>query len=287
MRALVVAGAQAFTRARLHFGQGTDNAFDEAAWLVAHALRLPLPIPRAAWKQPVAARMAARARALFTRRIARHEPAAYLTGEAWFAGRPYHVNRHVLVPRSPFAELIARRFKPWLRRPPRRILDLGTGSGCIAIGCALAFPRAEVDAVDISPQALAVARRNARRHGVESRLRCLHSDVFSGLTGERYDLIVSNPPYVPLREMRDLAPEYRHEPALALAAGPDGLSVADRILAAAAEHLTEAGLLAVEVGQSAPALQRRHRHLPFIWPELTQGGDGIFLLERSSLPANA
>jgi ribosomal protein L3 glutamine methyltransferase len=276
-------GAQAFARARLHFGHGTESAFDEAAWLAAHVLRLVLPIPRREWRQPVAARQAGRVRALFARRIARREPVAYLTGEAWFAGRPYHVNRHVLVPRSPFAELITARFRPWLRRAPRRILDLGTGSGCIAIACALAFPRAQVDAADISPQALAVARRNARRHEVESRLRCLRSDVFSGLADQRYDLIVSNPPYVPLREMRGLAAEYRHEPALALAAGADGLSIANRILAAAAGHLTDDGLLAVEVGQSAAALQRRHRRMPFIWPELMHGGDGIFLLERRSL----
>ncbi|HXI67955.1 MAG TPA: 50S ribosomal protein L3 N(5)-glutamine methyltransferase, partial [Steroidobacteraceae bacterium] len=230
---------------------------------------------------------AQRVRELLARRIRERIPAAYLTGSTWFAGAHIAVDARVLIPRSPIAELIERRFAPWIEPSRvRRVLDVGTGSGCIAIACARALPRARVDGIDISADALAVARINVRRHRLTHRVRLRRSDHFSALGGAAYDIIVANPPYVGTRELAGLPPEYRHEPRLALAAGSSGLDSVRVILAQAARHLRPRGLLIVEVGNTEQAVRRRWRHLPFLWLEFERGGGGVFLLTREQLQAN-
>ena len=269
----------------MFFGHGTDNAWDESAALVLHALRLPHFDP-SVYSRRVGARAEQRARDLITRRIRERIPAVYLTGETWFAGLSFHVDRRVLIPRSPIAELIERRFAPWIDpRRVRRVLDLGTGSGCIAIACAKVFPRARVDAVDISADALEVAAINVRRHRVTRRVRLVLSDHFSALGPERYDIIVSNPPYVGKRELASLPPEYRHEPPLALAAGRAGLDSVRILLRESADHLLPAGLLVVEVGNTERAVRRAFKQLPFMWLEFERGGGGVFLLGAGQLSA--
>jgi ribosomal protein L3 glutamine methyltransferase len=222
--------------------------------------------------------------ALLGRRIRERIPVVYLTRQCWFAGLPIYVDQRVLIPRSPIAELIERRFEPWAQPDRvRRVLDLGTGSGCIAIACARAFPRALVDAADISTEALAVARINIRRHRLSKRVRALHSDHFAGLGSRSYDIIVSNPPYVGRREFEALPPEYRHEPRRALEAGTDGLDSVRIILRGAARRLRPGGILIVEVGNSQSAVQRVFRKLPFLWLAFERGGGGVFLLRRDQL----
>lgn len=276
--------ARALRRARLHFGHGTDNARDEAAELVFFAARLAHDLGTSAYAKPLTARRSARIDALLGRRIAERMPLAYLTHRAFFAGLELFVDERVLVPRSPIAELILQRFQPWVdARRVRRILDIGTGSGAIALACAVAFPAARVDAVDISPAALHVARRNRRRLNLERRVRLLQSDHFDAVGGCRYDIIVSNPPYVGRAEMRRLPREYGHEPRLGLASGADGLDAVRAIFAAARRHLGRDGILAVEVGNTEGALLRAYPKLPFIWPQIAMGGGGIFLLRARDL----
>lgn len=283
-RDLIRDAERRFRRARLHFGHGTENALDEAAFLVLGALGLPPAADGAVLERPVSAAAAARVHDLVGRRIRERRPTAYLLGKAWFAGLPFHVDERVLIPRSPFAELIEERFSPWIREDRiRRILDMGTGSGCIAVACALAFPRALVDAVDLSPAALEVARSNVERHRVAATVRCIESDLFDALHGERYDLIVANLPYVGREEYRLLPPEYHHEPRAALEAGADGLDVVRRLLRGAVDHLEPAGVLIGEVGGSARTLDQTFLDLAFIWVELERGGDGIFVLSRNDL----
>ena len=284
---LIARGAARLRRARVFFGHGTDNARDEAAALILHALRLP-PRGRAAlYRRRVGQAGAQRVQQLLARRIRERIPTAYLTGSTWFAGVRIAVDARVLIPRSPIAELIERGFAPWIEPSRvRRVLDVGTGSGCIAIACARALPRARVDGIDISADALAVARNNVRRHRLTHRVRLLRSDHFSALGGAAYDIIVANPPYVGTRELAGLPPEYRHEPRLALAAGSSGLDSVRVILAQAARHLRPRGLLIVEVGNTEQAVRRRWRHLPFLWLEFERGGGGVFLLTREQLQAN-
>jgi ribosomal protein L3 glutamine methyltransferase len=211
-------------------------------------------------------------------------PLPYLTHRAFFAGLELYVDERVLVPRSPIAELVLNRFQPWLAAGKvRRILDIGTGSGAIALACAVAFARAQVDAVDISAAALQVCRRNVRRLGLQKRVNVLRSDYFTAVEGRRYDIIVSNPPYVGSAEMRALPREYRHEPRLGLASGADGLDAVRAIFAAARRHLTTAGILVVEVGNTENALLRTFRRLPFVWPQISMGGGGVFLLNAKDL----
>lgn len=276
-------GASRFNEAGLVFGHGTDNALDEAAALVFHALHLPPDLP-ADWLGAALTRAERGAvAALLRRRLHERLPAAYLTGEAWFAGLSFRVDPRVLIPRSPIAELVECGFEPWAAGlEVRRILDLGTGSGCIGIACAMAFPEAAVDLADVSPDALEVARENIARHGIEARVRALRSDLFAALAGP-YDLIVSNPPYVTEAQMRAVPPEYRHEPAGALAGGPEGLDFALRILREAPAYLAEAGLLVVEVGEAAASLEARLPGLPFLWSEFARGGDGVFVLTGAEL----
>jgi ribosomal protein L3 glutamine methyltransferase len=287
VRDLIAKGARRLKRAGVFFGHGTDNAWDDAAALVWHALKLPEAAAPRVYAKRVAPRDAARVEALIRRRIDERIPAVYLTGLTWFAGLPFVVDPRVLIPRSPIAELIEQRFSPWIdARRVRRILDIGTGSGCIAIACARAFPKAMVDAVDVSDDALTVARANVRRHRLGKRVRVIKSDHFSALGKRAYDMIVSNPPYVGAREMAGLPPEYRHEPTLALAAGSSGLDSIRVILREAGRHLKPQGILVVEVGNTEAAVRRAWPKLPFTWLEFERGGGGVFVLTREQLGRN-
>jgi ribosomal protein L3 glutamine methyltransferase len=278
---LISHGAMAFDRAGLAYGHGTGNAVDEAAALVFHALGLDHDEAESAYGRHPEAAAVARVLDLFRERIERRVPAAYLMRRMWFAGLEFEVDERVIVPRSPFAELALARFEPWVEPGRvRRVLDIGTGSGCIAVACALAFPQARVDAVDISNDALAVAARNVAKHGVGDRVRLLQGDCFGPVAGERYDLVVANPPYVSDEEMAALPREYLHEPDLALRAGPDGLDVVRRILAGAPAHLAQDGVLIVEVGDSEARVNQAFPRLPFVWLEFEHGGGGVFLLRR-------
>ncbi len=284
VRRLIEQGANRLRRARVFFGHGTDNAWDESAALVLHALGLSHADP-SAYARRVGLQAQQRVRSLVTRRIEERIPAVYLTGETWFAGLPFYVDPRVLIPRSPIAELIERRFSPWLdARRIGRVLDVGTGSGCIAIACAKALPWASVDAVDISAEALEVAARNVRRHRLGRRVHLVRSDHFAALGARRYDLIVSNPPYVGAREFASLPPEYRHEPPLALEAGRAGLDAVRVLLAQSRRHLRPGGALIVEVGNTERAVQRAFPQLPFVWLQFERGGGGVFLLGAEQLP---
>ena len=277
-------GASRFNEAGLFFGHGTDNALDEALALVLHALHLDHDLPADYLDARVTADESSRIGELFRARIDRRVPAAYLIGEARFAGLDFYVDENVLIPRSPIAELIGQGFAPWLDPGQvTSVLDLCCGSGCIGIACAYAFPDALVDLSDISPAALDVATRNIERHRLEGRVRALRADVYDGLDGERYDLIVSNPPYVSLAEMTTLPEEYRHEPGLALEAGEDGMEVVSRILAGGADYLRPGGIIVVEVGASAELLMKRYPDVPFLWLDFEHGGDGVFLLTAEQL----
>jgi ribosomal protein L3 glutamine methyltransferase len=286
VRALVGASARRLARAKLYFGHGTDNAADEAAALVWHVLNLPYPATAQSYARRVSARARAQVRALLERRIRERIPAAYLIGRARFAGLIFHVDARVLIPRSPLAELIERRFAPWIEPAHvRRVLDVGTGSGCIAIACARAFPRARIDALDISAAALEVAHLNVRRHRLGGRVRLLKSDHFGALGKQSYDIIVSNPPYVGARELGALPAEYRHEPRVALASGRGGLESIRIILRDAARHLRPHGILVVEAGNTEVAVRRAFAGLPFTWLHFERGGGGVFLLTAEQLHA--
>ncbi len=271
-------------RARLHYGHGTDHPRDDAAALLAHALRLRRPLTAEDLKGVLSQSAASRFEALLERRIRERVPAVYLTGRCWFAGVPFHVDERVLIPRSPIAELIEHRFMPWVDADcVRRIADLGTGSGCIALACALAFPRARVDAVDNDADALAVARINRQALRLTRRVRLVKSDFFRQLRGRRYDMIVSNPPYVGAKEYASLPPEYAHEPAQALYSGPEGMQAVRALLRGALRHLTPQGVLIVEVGNTETMVQREFPYLPFLWLSFERGGGGVFLLTAQQL----
>ena len=265
---LIERTARRFCQARLHYGHGTDNARNEAAFLVLRGLGLPFAAELDRDVDP------ARIAPLVEKRIQERLPAAYILNEAWLDGVRFYVDRRVIIPRSHIAFLLRD-----LKHEPRHILDLCTGSGCLAILAARAFPEARVDASDLSASALEVAARNVVRH--KARVRLIRSDLFSKVE-KRYDLILSNPPYVSTRSMRRLPPEYRYEPGMALAGGRDGLEVVARILAGARAHLTDGGLLVCEVGENRRALERAYPHVAFAWPR-----DEVFVLERSRIPAAA
>jgi ribosomal protein L3 glutamine methyltransferase len=286
VRALISASARRLARAGVFFGHGTDNATDEAAALVWHVLQLPYPTRSDSYARRVGAGARATVQALVARRIRERIPAAYLIGHARFAGLDFHVDPRVLIPRSPLAELIERGFAPWIEPARvRRVLDIGTGSGCIAIACARALPQARVDALDVSAPALEVARRNVRRHRLSARVRLLKSNHFGALGRRRYDIIVSNPPYVGARELATLPAEYRHEPRVALAAGRGGLESIRIILRDAARHLRPRGILVVEAGNTEVAVRRAFPGLPFTWLHFERGGGGVFLLTAEQLHA--
>lgn len=283
VRDLIRWGASRFREAGLHFGHGTDNALDEAYYLVLRSLHLPFDLPAVYLESAVTPRERAAVLKLLRSRVTTRKPAAYLLGEISFAGFDFDVDERVLIPRSPIGELIERGFSPWLTAPPTRILDLCAGSGCIGIACALTFPQARVDLAELSTGALAVCRKNIARHGVGDRVRACRSDVYSGLGDTRYDLIVANPPYVSAAEWKTLPPEYRHEPRMALEAGSDGMDVVARILEGAVDHLVPGGTLICEVGGSVEAFEARWPRLPVTWIEFERGGDGVFLIGRESL----
>lgn len=285
VRDLVRWGASRFVEAGLSFGHGTDNALDEAFHLVLHALHLPFDLPALYLEARVTASERERVLALLGERIRTRRPAAYLIGEIQFCGLPFHVDERVLIPRSPIAELIEKRFQPWLEAEPERILDLCTGSGCIGIACAYAFPEAQVDLVDIDAGALDVCRRNLARHAEGAPIRVVQSDLFAELSGQIYDLIVSNPPYVPTAEWEALAAEYHQEPRLALDAGSDGMDVVERMLLAAPAHLSANGVLICEIGGSQDEFDARFPGIPVWWPEFEKGGDGVFVIDRPQLLA--
>jgi len=268
LQQLIEKTAQRFKAARLHYGHGTDNARDEAAFLVLRGLRLPFDSDLAGEADK------RRIEPLVKKRIEQRIPAAYLLNEAWLDGMRFYVDRRVIVPRSHIAFLLKD-----LRVAPKRILDLCTGSGCLAILAARAFPKAQVDASDVSSAALAVAARNVREHKLARRVRLIRSDLFEQLKG-RYDLIISNPPYVSTPAMRKLPPEYGYEPGLALGGGGDGLQIVSRILAGTAEHLTARGLLVCEIGENRKALERAYPATQFEWPQ-----PEVFKLARARIPA--
>lgn len=283
-RDLVRWGASRFNQAELFYGHGTDNAIDEALQLVTHVLHLPRDVSPGLLRGRLTKQERREVADLLVRRVIERRPAPYLTNEAWFAGLCFYVDERVVIPRSPIAELIEGGFEPWLGRgEPGRVLDLCTGSGCIAIACALAFPGAEVDAVDISGTALEVAAINVARHGLEARVRLIESDLYAALAGRRYDLIVSNPPYVGREELTQLPPEYGYEPRTGLLSGEQGLDCIRSILARAADHLNPGGVLVAEVGYSRPALERRYPQVPFVWLEFQRGGEGVFVVTDAEL----
>lgn len=282
---LVRWGASRLAEHGVALGHGQDDPVDEALLLVLHVLHLPFGTPDALLAARLTRAERAAAVALLARRVAERVPAAYLSGEAWFAGLQLRADARALVPRSPFAELIEGRFEAWLdAERVTRIADLGTGGGCIAIACAHAFEAARVDAVDLSEAALQLAAENVALHGLQDRVRLVHADLFAGLQQGGYDLVISNPPYVPRAELDAAPAEFHHEPRDALVAGEDGLDVVRRIVAGAAQHLAPGGILAVEVGSNWPAAAAAFADLALEWPALERGGEGIFIIRREALP---
>lgn len=284
LRDFILWAERRFRQAKLYFGHGTDNARDEAAWLLSSILAIPFTELDTHAQRPLTDSERKALSDLAETRIVTRKPLAYLLHEAWFAGLKFYVDERVLVPRSLTGEFIRERFRPWVdTRRVRRILDLCTGSGCIAIAAAIAFPDAEVDAADISSDALEVARINIRQHQLMERVHPIQSDLFESLTGRRYDLIITNPPYVDRADMAALPKEYRHEPSLALASGELGLDAIVQILARAALHLNPEGVLVAEVGNSCTALQKNFPDVPFQWLATASGDESVFLLTAAQL----
>jgi ribosomal protein L3 glutamine methyltransferase len=273
-----------FNESGLYYGHGTDSAWDEAMTLILRGLHLPHDINPQLLKANITTAERDHLQKLIERRMHDRVPVPYLIQEAWFAGMPFYVDERVLVPRSPIAELIEQEFQPWVdMNNVTNILDLCTGSGCIAIACAKAFPEAHIDASDISADALAVAKINVLRYDIDDQVHLFQADLFNGLPPKKYDLIICNPPYVDAEDMAALPLEYHHEPRLGLAAGADGLDVVKRLLQGALEYLTPTGTLIVEVGNSEFALAEHFPGVPFIWLEFQRGGGGVFLLTAQQL----
>jgi len=278
-------GASQFNQAQLFFGHGTENAIDESVMLVSHALHLSREIPDILWHTRLTYSEKQTVLELLNKRVRERIPAPYLTHEAWFANLHFFVDQRVLIPRSPIGELIVQEFEPWVKVDNvKRVLDLCTGSGCIAIASAiLAFPNAEIDAVDVSTEALEVAQQNIKIYGLEQRVHTVHSDLFSNLAGIHYDLIICNPPYVDAQELKTMPAEYQHEPRIGLEAGTDGLFFVKKLLSEAAQYLTPQGVLIVEVGLSKASLVEQYPDVPFLWLDFQYGGDGVFLLTAEQL----
>mgnify|MGYP000906225807 CR=1 FL=1 len=286
LRDLLRFAVSRFNEAKLFFGHGSDNAWDEAAYLLLHHLHLPLDRLEPFLDARLTREERGSALRLIDRRVKERLPAAYLSNEAWLGAHRFYVDERVIVPRSFIAELLHERLAPWIDEPDGigSVLDLCTGSGCLAIIAAHAFPAARVDAVDLSADALAIARRNVADYGLGERIRLLQGDLFSGLGGRRYDLIIANPPYVGAAAMACLPAEYRHEPELALASGEDGLDLTRAILGGAQRHLQPAGLLVVEIGHNRDALEAAFPETPFTWLDTSAGDQYVFLLHRDELP---
>ncbi|HKO89326.1 MAG TPA: 50S ribosomal protein L3 N(5)-glutamine methyltransferase [Burkholderiales bacterium] len=277
--------ASRFEKARLVFGHGTHNAYDEAAWLMLHVLKAPIDTLQPLLQRLLTASEQSAFDALVERRINERKPAAYLLQEAWLGQYRFYVDERVIVPRSFIAELLQERLQPWVDQPGKRmeVLDLCTGSGCLAICAALNFPRAVLTAADLSREALEVAKRNVRDYELESRITLFESDLFRQLPPQQYDIILSNPPYVDAASMSRLPREYRHEPRMSLASGKDGLDAVRVILRSARAFLKERGLLIVEIGHNRSQLERTFPHLPFTWLEVSAGEQFVFLLTREQL----
>lgn len=276
--------ASRFNQEQVFFGHGSDNAWDEAVYLVLSCLHLPWDVDSAVMGARLTHEERKRICVVIERRITERIPLAYLTNEAWFAGIPFYVDERVLVPRSPIAELIERGFTPWLCGDEiNNILDLCCGSGCIGIGCAAAFPEAQVDLADISEDALAVAQINVDKHHLESRVQLFQSDLYANIAAKEYDLIVSNPPYVDATDLASMPEEYRHEPELGLTSGNDGLDCIRAILRGAGQYLSEYGILVAEVGNSEAALREQYEQVPFLWLDFEKGGHGVFVLTKAQL----
>ena len=278
-----------FSEAGLFFGHGTDNAWDEAAYLLLHTLHLPIDRLEPFMDARLTSAERADVLEIIGRRISERLPAAYLTNEAWLGDYRFYVDQRVIVPRSHIAELLREQLSPWVDDPwaVRNVLDMCTGSACLAILAAQAFPEAKVDAVDISPDALIVARRNVDDYDLASRLRLIESNAFSALEGKVYDVIISNPPYVNAESMRALPEEYRREPELALASGEDGLDFTRTLLKEAARHLAPKGLLIVEIGHNREALEMTFPDTSFVWLDTAAGDENVFMLRREDLPSGA
>ena len=287
LRDFIHATEQRFVRAELYFGHGTDNALDEAAWLATSTLAIPFDTLDAQAERTLTQNELATANEFVEARIRTRKPLAYLLHEAWFAGLKFYVDERVLVPRSLTGDFIHEQFQPWVDAARvTRILDLCTGSGCIAIAIAHAFIEAQVDAADISDDALEVTRINIRQHRLEGRVHPVQSDLYQGLVG-RYDLIVTNPPYVDRTDMAGLPQEYRHEPALALASGEHGLDAIVRILAGASNYLNPDGVLIAEVGNSCTSLAQTFPEVPFVWLTCASGDESVFTLTAAQLKRHA
>lgn len=275
--------ATLFEEAKLYFGHGTDNAWDEAVQLVLHVMKLPYNADSTVAELILNADQASLLKQLINERIQTRKPLPYITRCAWFMRHPFYVDERVLIPRSPLGEWIERGLTPWIKGSVNRILDIGTGSGCLAIACGLIFPDAHIDAVDIDRQVLEVASLNLRNYAMEHRIQLIQSDVFSALNDQSYDVILSNPPYVDASETNDWPLEYTHEPKQALISEDDGLNIALKILKQAQQFLNANGILLMEVGQNADILRSRYPHIPFTWLAQERGGDGVLLLEKEQL----
>ncbi len=289
LRDLMRFAVSRFNEAKLFFGHGTDNAWDEAAYLLLHTLHLPLERLEPFMEARLTSAERAQALEIIRKRIDERVPAAYLTHEAWLGEYKFYIDQRVIVPRSHIAELLQDQLSPWVEDPwaVGRALDLCTGSGCLAILAALAFPEAKVDAIDLSPDALAVAQRNVADYGLESRIDLIESNAFAAITGQRYDVIISNPPYVNAESMAELPAEYRREPQLALASGEDGLDFTRIILREAAGHLNPGGVLIVEIGHNREALEAAFPDAPFVWRDTAAGDDFVGMLRQADLTASA
>jgi ribosomal protein L3 glutamine methyltransferase len=274
-----------FNEAKLFFGHGSDNAFDEAAYLILHTLHLPLDRLEPFLDASLTHGESEEVQAVIERRVRERIPAAYLTNEAWLGAHRFYVDERVIVPRSFIAELLNEQLAPWVENPDDigRALDLCTGSGCLAILAALAFPNADVDAVDLSKDALDVAAKNVADYGLTDRVELIESDLFAALDGRSYDVILSNPPYVNAESVAALPPEYQAEPALALGSGEDGLDATRQILAHAKQHLNPGGLLVVEIGHNRDVLEAAYPTLPFTWLDTESGDQFVFMLRREDL----
>lgn len=284
VRELIQRTCRQFEQAELYYGHGTDNALDEAFYLIMVAANLEFDCPDSELDRKLDTNELSRIESLITKRIQDRTPVAYLVNKAWFAGLEFYVDQNVLIPRSPLAELINSDFLPWKApKDIKNILDIGTGSACIAIACATQIKHAKVDAIDIDDAAINIGKKNISKHGLEDRVEIIHSDLYQNLNNKKYDLIISNPPYVGRDEMQTLPEEYLHEPTHALKADRNGLAIVEDILRGAVEHLNEDGILIVEVGNSMQTVEDEYPEVPFIWLEFENGGEGVFLISKSDI----